>query len=64
MWQTKLAGMRGLAWHKGGCPGRVAKNSLKHLGLLLKQPEKMEKLEKENGPQKGAKNYICSASGS
>lgn len=64
MWQTKLAGMRGLAWHKGGCPGREAKNSLKHLGLLLKWPEKIEKIEKEDGPQKRAENYIFPASGS
>lgn len=64
MWQTRLAGMRGLAWHKGSYPGREAGNSHKHLGLLLKWPEKTEKLEKENGPQKRAKNDICPASGS
>ena len=56
-WQTKLAGMRGAAWHKGGCPGRDAKNSLKRLGLLPQWPEKTEKLEKENfrGPEKSQK---------
>lgn len=56
MWKTKLAGMGGLVWHKGGCPSRETKNSLKHLGLLPKWSEDTEKLEKENGPQKRAEN--------